>query len=329
MISPDISTWQKYMPKYVNLYFVDYRDNLCESKDLLEKTVSSNSLDSINEKIWEWWDYPEGEYLKEIRQKMEQDGIEELYEENEEEIRVWLYENDKSTPVEDLLRNTGDISMFYSLGLEIGGWHTAFMCDPWRDGSYTMDAYRIRQKLGIKKGTPEADKIDSIIRNASGGGELRLYFNNALTAVLSSDPENDFMQIHFKGEFAVAVYNAGEGSGDFEYLKIDKSFPFVRENLYTSESDKYNLENCFGMCGDWLDKSDSPAFSMDKPRKSQTIAKSKNADRIIKEAELDRVFKAGGCTYGDMDYNRHRGVYYDNNVPCGSHCPRCGTFWID
>lgn len=320
---------QPYLPSYVNLYFVDYRDNLCDSKDLLQKSVSSNSLDSINEKIWEWWDYPEGEYLKEIRQKMEQDGTEELYEENEEEIRDWLCENDKSTPVEDLLHNTGNISMFYSLGLEIDGWHSAFMCNPWRNGSYTMDAYKIRQKLGIKKGTPEADKIDSIVRNASGGGELRLYFGNELTAVLSSDPENDFKQIHFKGEIAVALYNAGEGSGDFEYLKIDKSFPFVRENLYTSESDKYSLENCFGMCSDWLDKSDSPTFSMDKPKKPQAITKSKNADRIAREVELNRVFKAGGCTFGDMDYNRHRGVYYDNNVPCGSRCPHCGTFWID
>lgn len=83
---------QTYLPSYVNLYFVDYRDNLCESKDLLQKSVSSNSLDSIHEKVLEWWDYPEGEYLKEIRQKMEQDGTEELYEETEEEIRDWLCE---------------------------------------------------------------------------------------------------------------------------------------------------------------------------------------------------------------------------------------------
>lgn len=320
---------QPYLPSYVSLYFVDYRDDLSNSKELLQESLSTNSLQPIHEKVWEWWDYPEGEYLKEIRQKMEHDDAEELYEENEEDIRDWLSANDTSTPVKDLLSNTGEISMFYSLGLEVDGWHSAFMCNPWRDGSYAMNAYRIRQKLGVKKGTPEATKIDSIVQNASGGGELRLYFSDELTSVLSADPENDFKQIHFKGEVAVALYNAGEGSGDFEYLKIDKSFPFVRENLYTSESDKYSLENCFGMCSDWLDKSDSPALSMDKPKKPQTLAKSKNADRIAQEIELNRVFKAGGCTTGDMDYKRHRGVYYDNNVPCGSRCPHCGTFWID
>lgn len=320
---------QPYLPSYVNLYFVDYRDDLSNQKELIQKSLGSNSLTPIYDKVWEWWDYPEGEYLKEIREKMEQDGLEDKFEEHEDEIRDWLCENDKSTPVEDLLRNTGEISMFYSLGFEIDGWHSAFMCNPWRDGSYAMDAYKIRRILGIKKGTPEADQIDSIVQNANGGGELRLYFNNDLRSVLSDDTEKDFKQISFKGEFAVAIYNAKEGCGDFEYMKIDKTFPFVRDNLYTSESDKYSLENCFGMCSDWLDQYSAPTFSIEPVKNSRTIRKSHNAERIAQETELNRIFKAGGCTLGDMDYKRHRDVYYDNNVPCGSHCPHCGTFWID
>lgn len=319
---------QPYLPDYVSLYYVDYRDDLSEHKELLQESLSSNSLNPIHEKVWEWWDYPEGEYLKEIRQKMEADDLEELYEENEDEIRDWLCEKDTSTPVEDLLGNTGDISMFYSLGLEIDGWHTAFMCAPWRDGSYAQDAYKIRRKLGIEKGTPEAKLIDSIVRNSSGG-ELQIYFANELTSVLSDDPDKDFQQIHFKGKFAVAVYDGTQGGGDFEYINIDKTFPFTRDNLYTSDADKYSLENCFGMCGDWLDKSASPIFSIKKPKRTSKLAKSKNAERMAREVEYNKVFKAGGCTFGDMDYKRHRDVYYDNNVPCGSHCPHCGTFWID
>lgn len=320
---------QPYLPNYVSLYYVDYRDDLCEHNDLLQESLSSNSLDPINEKVWDWWDYPEGEYLKEIQQKMEQDDLDEVYEENEDEIRDWLCEHDTSTPVDDLLCNTGKISMFYSLGLEIDGWHSAFMCNNWRNTTEAQEAYRIRRKLGIEKDTPEAKLIDSIVQNAYGGGELRIYFINGLSAVLSEDPENDFKQIHFKGKFAVAVYNTCEGSGDFEYITIDKTFPFTRDNLYTSESDKYSLENCFGMCNDWLDKSSVPTFSMEKPKRASKIAKSKNAERMAQEAEYNKVFKAGGCTAGDMDYKRHRDVYYDNNVPCGSHCPHCGTFWID
>lgn len=261
---------------------------------------------------------------------MERDGAEELFEDNEDEIRDWLCENDKSTPVEDLLSNTSEISMFYSLGLELDGWSApAFMCNPYRTSSYAQDAYKVRRVLGIAKGTPEAELIDSIVKNASGGGELRIYFDNELSAVLSDNPEEDFKQIHFKGEVAVAVYNACEGSGDFEYITIDKSFPFQRANLFTSLSEKHNLESCFGMCSDWLRKSQAPVFSMNPPAKQLKLKVSKSAARINQDAEYDKVFKAGGCTFGDMDYRRHRDVTYINDYPCGNKCPHCGTFWID
>lgn len=320
---------QPYLPKYVDLYFVDYNDNLNNSKELLQESLSANSLDAIHEKVWDWWDYPEGEYMDEILKKMKADNTEDLFEEHEDEIRDWLHENDTSTPVDDLLRNTGTISMFYSLGLELDGWSSGFMCNPWRSSSYAQDAYKVRRILGIAKETKEAELIDRIVKQASGGGELRIYFANNLPAVLSDNPEEDFKQIHFKGEFAVAIYNAGEGSGDFEYLNLDKSFPFKRSNLYTSESEKYHLENCFGMCSDWLDKQPTPTFSMEAPKRGLKIKESKNAARNAQDVEYKRIFKSGGCSAGDMDYTRHRDVYYDNNFPCGSRCPHCGTFWID
>ena len=112
---------KKYLPNYVQLYYVDYRNDLSDSIDLLQKCIEKNSLQPLGEAVCDWWDYPEGEYLDGIRKAMERDDLEVLYEENEEEIREWLWENDKSTPVEDLLRNTGGITFFYSLG--ILGWN--------------------------------------------------------------------------------------------------------------------------------------------------------------------------------------------------------------
>ena len=83
------------------------------------------------------------------------------------------------------------------------------------------------------------------------------------------------------------------------------------------------------MCSDWLDKQAAPTFSMKLPKRGRQIKESKNAARNAQDAEYKRIFKAGGCSAGDMDINRHRGVYYDNNFPCGNRCPHCGTFWID
>lgn len=60
---------QPYLPSYVSLYYVDYRSNLCDNKELLQKALISNSLNSIYEKVSDWWENLEGEYLKEIRQK--------------------------------------------------------------------------------------------------------------------------------------------------------------------------------------------------------------------------------------------------------------------
>ena len=146
--------------------------------------------------------------------------------------------------------------------------------------------------------------------------------------MITENQEVDFKQIQFKGKYAVAVYSSC-GSGDFEYLELDKTFPFTRDNLFTSDAEKYSLESCFGMCGDWLDDTATPFMSVEPLKKKTKIKKSGNIALFAQEAEYKRVFNAGGCSLGDMDIRRHRGVYYKNEIPCGSHCPHCGTFWVD
>ncbi len=319
-----------HLPDYVSLYYVDYRDNLSENEDLLEETLRQNSLDPINFKLNEWW--ADGDtvryYIDEIQKQLATQGVK-LSDEDEDEIRNWLYEKDESTPVKDLLKNTGSVTMFYSLGLEVDGYsEPGFFAPSVRYSSVAQEAYKIRRILGIKKETKEAKLIESIVNNAHYGGELRIYFKVPIEDILSDTPEEDFKTIHFKGQCTIAVYHSS-GSGDYEHFEIDKSFPFDRDNLFTSDADKYSIENCFGMCSDWLDNSSDPVFSYAPLKKRGKIKKSDNAARIAQEAEYKRVFDAGGCSKGDMDYNRHRDVYYDNNIPCGSHCPHCGTFWID
>lgn len=333
-------TVRKYLPETCHLYYVDYRDDLSGSENakLLQECICKNSLSPIDKRVFEWWDYPEEYELGEIREAMAKDGCEELYEEHLDEIRDWLYEHDKSTPVEDLLRNTGDITFFYSLGLEIDGYHRAFMCNPYRGESVEMGAYRIARKLGIRKGTPDYERIVTMVEESFAGGELRIYFETSVDELVSGAEENrlywtnadgktDFKSLYFKGDVKIALYNPGEGSGWETTVTIDKVFPFKRENLFVSEAEHYDIESCFGLCGDWLRGKDVPAMMYKSCR--GVINESKNAERMKREAELDKVFREGGCTFGDMNMRRHRDVYYDNNVPCGSHCPHCGTFWID
>ena len=331
---------KKYLPNYVSLRYVDYRDDLSNSIELLQKCIEKNSLQPLAETVYDWWDEDSSSYyMDEIREKMKHDGLEELFSENEDEIRDWLYENDKSTPVEDLLRNTGGITFFYSLGLEVDGWHRGgFLCGPYRGESEAVAAYRVARKLGIKKNSPLYKHIETLVSEASGGGELRIYFSTSMEDLISGAEENrlywtnedgkkDFKSMRFNGDVKVAIYNPNEGSGYEVTIPLDKTFPFKRENLFVSETEKWDLESTFGMCSDWLRDKDVPAMLYKSCKGA--MRESKNAERLKREAELTKVFREGGCTAGDMDMSRHRDVYYENEIPCGWHCPHCGTFWID
>lgn len=325
--------WRPYLPEYVSLYYVDYRDDLHDSRDgmkLMSQCLAKNNLYPLSESVCDWWDNPEGYYIDEMQKAMEADGIEW---DNEwiDDIREALWNKDESEPVNDLLRNTGAVNMFYSLNVEVDGWHEAAFCTPWRGDSEVMAAYKLRRALKIQKGTKAAEQIKSIVANAPYGGDVRIYFSAELKDMLSNEygEGEDFKTIHFKGTFAVALYNSLEGSGDYEEIELDLTLPFDRDNLAISDSDRYSLESCFGMCYDWLRGTDVPKLSHEAYGKKKSKKPSKAAQMREQEAEYDRVFKAGGCTLGDTDFRRHRDVYYVNNFPCGHYCPHCGQFWVD
>ena len=324
---------KKYLPEHVELYYVDYNDNLSDQKRILQECIDANSLMPLSESVYEWWNNLHDYYMGEIRQAMMKDGLLDLFDEHYWDICDWLQDHDTSDPVDGLLKNTGSVTCYYDLGLELDcGYHYAFMCNPWRNESIAKCAYKVRQKLGIKKGTPEAEAINMMVEQ-SGGGQLRIYFQAHLQDLIAGDhyackeDKQDFQQIRFQGKVALAVYDSINGSGDFVYLNIDKTFPFLRDNIAISETERYDLESCFGMCGDWLDKCANPQLLME-PTKTR-IKTSPAAELRAREAEYIKTYKAGGCTYEDSDIRRHRDVYYDNSFPCGSRCPHCGTFWID
>ncbi len=323
--------WEPYIPDYVEMYYVDYRDDLSDHIELLQECIDKNSKYPIDEKIDEWWDYPEERYIETMRCQMERDGIE-WDDDWIDEIRDALWDKDESDAVASLLENTGALTMFYSLGVEIDGWHEAFMCNPWRGESYAMAAYKIRRALGIKKGSKEAEIIQSLVNEAGDGGDLRIYFEAPLDDVLSrnwEEHDKDFKSIRFKGKVALALYNPGQGSGWYEEIEIDREFPFVRANLALSDSERWPIESTFGLCGDWLNGTAAPQLSFDESKKRRKFSVASLVQDREREAEFERVFKAGGCTRGDMNYSRHRDVAYRNDIPCGSVCPHCGTFWID
>lgn len=316
--------WMAYLPKYVDLYYVGYDSNLDEHHDLLQKCIQKNEYTPLTEKVYDFWDCPEDEYLDEIRRKMFLDGFGTEYEEAEDEIKEWLWEHDESNPVEDLLRNTSDLCVFYSLGIDLDhGYHYSFMAKPHQNQSFRQSANRIRQALGIKKGTTEDAKILELCESSNYGGELRIYFTGCMKDYIFNDGK-DYQTIKFKGKFQVAVWSNADGAGDFVELELDREFPFIRENLQISDvAEKYDIESTCGLCGDWLSGCDKPSFSYEKPLRLRHIKKS---EAVAKELHFQKVFDDGGCSCGDCNINRHRNVEFSEY---GFVCHDCGRTWYD
>ena len=322
--------WRKYLPKMVQLYYVNYDDNLDNQHEVLQKCIESNNLYPLNDVVFDFWDYPESEYLAEIQRKMDEDGLGNEYHEHEDEIKDYLWEHDESTPVMDLLRNTTYPKFFYSLGIDLDhGWNCDFMAASRQNEAYAQSARRICQALGIKEDTPEVDAVLDLCINSPYGGELRIYFEASVVDMITDDKwdseKGDWKTIHFRGKCAVAVWDNTNGAGDFVKIEIDKEFPFVRENLQISDvAEKYDIDSSCGLCGDWLDDCVKPEFSYEKKSGNVNVS-----EAVKREREFQRIFDAGGCSVGDSNLGRHHGVYYRNKIPCGWYCPNCGKIWYD
>ena len=60
-----------YIPQYVSLYYVDYRDDFDEHEDIQEECIRSNNMEKLYEKAYEWYEEQESsnmhDYLEETR----------------------------------------------------------------------------------------------------------------------------------------------------------------------------------------------------------------------------------------------------------------------
>lgn len=198
-----------YIPQYVSLYYVDYRDDLDEHEDIQEECIRSNNMEKLYEKAYEWYEEQESsnmhDYLEETRKNMEADNLAGEFEEHEDEIRELIYDRNDSDPVKDLIRNSSVTNFFYSLGVEISGYLTGCSL---RGESVAMACHKVRRALHLKKGEFD-EKIEELVENATYGGELRIYFNAMFDRLISKDPENDFKSIRFHGNVVVALPTAG------------------------------------------------------------------------------------------------------------------------
>jgi len=327
-------TWQDIevlIPKRVSLHYVDYRESLDDSTKLLEECIKLGNKDKLCEQAWEWYIddfYAEDEILKELKldieNKFDIEDASDIMEQFRDDIRDTIQERDDSDVVKDLLRNTSKQTMFFDTGYEVEA-------DSWSWSAARIKKERTAIKRHLKlKSDPAVSNwdaaIDSMIREASYGGQLVIYFYEDVEQFFDTEK---IKAIRFKN-FNLAIINTGNGSGNDTHLKgAETELPYTPENLYLCKNIGYSYTfRVCGMSSDWC--SDTDVYLLETPtKKVKKLPTSALAMTQARDKELEATFRSGKCTPGDMNYGRHRRTTYINNYPCGNKCLDCGTFWID
>ncbi|NMA74299.1 MAG: hypothetical protein GX963_09110 [Bacteroidales bacterium] len=311
------------------LLFVDYNDSLDEHADKLQEALETGTTEPIMGLID--WSFDEILSLdnekKELKEKIqkkfditeeEADGLMEKY---ECEIQDYIYNHDESTPIKDLFRNTSKQVVFYDTGYEMESESWS-----WSDEEILEEVERIKKIFNVTTSKYD-ENIRVMITQATYGGQLVVYFYEKIDDLLPEDPEKDFTKVDFK-DASIAIIDVYGGSGDHtELIEHSFSLPFKRKNLTIDKTIKYNYT--YSVCGLMSDWCSNTIVKLSHEKAEGEIKESRMNAHKAKEAKYNEVFAQGKCSAGDMDINRHRGVYYRNEYPCGNKCPHCGTFWID
>jgi hypothetical protein len=318
---------KELIPTRVSMYYVDYRNSLDESLELVQDCIHEGNYDTLYEKTDEWFlDADGGDYyLKELERdlakkyELETDDAEEIVEHYLDKIMDVLWDRNDSTPTKDLMSNTNKTPMFYDTGYYMDGDSWA-----WTEKQVIKERQLIKKALGLRAiGEGNDAAIDMMIRQASYGGKIVLYFYDNPTDWIGVEGTT----IKITNPIIACIDTSG-GSGDHCDLEACSiKLPFEKENLFICSTIKYNYS--FSVCGMIHNWCDSSSVELIKAKTKKTVGTSSLTKEMAREKELTKIFKSGSCTYGDMDIARHRDVEYINDYPCRNQCPNCKTAWID
>jgi len=312
---------QKHQPEY----YWDYRSELSDEQIAKIFNNPEEGLCEVECEIMESnYDY-EWELttsaIKEVADFFEEEICEETGTSRDDwsdEFSDWVRDYISiDTNIADLVRNTGKQVFFYDTGFEFQGWGST-------PAEYRLDRMIIKNALQIK--TSNYDRqIDSLLEEASYGGQLVVYFREYVNDLLDSIPNANV--ITFKNAH-IAIINTLNGSGfDCDLPGHKFSLPFSPDCLFHEKSIKYNYTYAVcGMVSDWCDGTE---FNFSITETTPEVKKSSLGAIQERDRHFAEVFKQGECSIGDIDIRRHRRVEYVNEFPCGHHCRDCGHFWID
>ena len=109
---------ESLMPASYSLVWVDYRDNLYDSLDIVGECIKEKSAGPLYEKAEGWYDEQRFLIIREIwgqiksgisGEGFDEDAVEEIMEAHRDDIMDAIYERDDSDAVSELVRHTRDV----------------------------------------------------------------------------------------------------------------------------------------------------------------------------------------------------------------------------
>jgi tetratricopeptide (TPR) repeat protein len=236
------------LDKKYTLFYADYRDNLDENMEEIEKCIRSQEWDVLYESIDEWvsetcmysLDYVYKELVREISREYDcnTDEAEEVLDQYWYEIRDEIYDRDDSTPIDDLLRNTRDVVMFYDTGIEIYNG----CLSPQEDVEDMIKEIKRALKIKISDKTYD-DRLDMMVRQGDCG-RLVIYFNADIKDMMNLKDKN---VVTFSNP-SIALADTWNGAGDDCELSGHKfTIPFDLQQFYIDKLIRYNYT--YAVCG--------------------------------------------------------------------------------
>lgn len=302
-------------PKGVDLVYTDYRDCLEDGNTIEE--IFKNGYQEDESWIWESQDYSIADIIENYQKEFEIDMIDD---EVVEEMRMWLQENDTSTPMEDLLNNTGSKLFYIETVDEV--YASSGTCEE----DYQKQKKEMIQKYA--KTEEEKKEIEYIFSETFYDAPVSFYFYADVSDIYNAIHKEKGEYITVDGAYFSSVDRV-QGSnwiGNKGIFKISMKRQDFIDNFYAdnAEGNGYGWGSIAGQTG----YDEAGVYTEDVA--SGLIIETDTSEAQKREKNLaENYAKTGKCTFGDMNYSRHKNTVYENNYPCGSRCKDCGTFWID
>ncbi len=309
-------------PKGIDLVYIDYRDQF-EDMATLEDVLKGNDKNT-----WEWFidseystiDEIERNYIEHLREENNGKDVE-LSEEVRDYIREWLQDNDISRPVDDMIKNTGDKLFYLETKIET------------LDYNY-VDQKEYKEHIDelkkmFSKTDEQAKEIEYVMENQFYSSLVSFYFYLSpldVYKLLGTDKKYiTIKNAYFSTIDRIQGSNWLGNNGVFTITIPTEEF-FKNFYLDENKNNGYGWGSIAGQTG----YDDASIEAVDTVSKDSILIDSETSERAEREKRLaEKWKKTGECTFGDMNYSRHKDMKYKNEYPCGSTCQKCGTFFID